>query len=129
MKKSNMFTPYEDCLIASSVLLLNSLFVVFVWAENHSREHILTNPTNRLSMVNSSFVVFVWAENHSREQQIRTSPTNGRSMVNVGKTLASNLWYVVGAHNLVAKTQNILDHNTAYILIANRYKHNRNKYF
>ena len=130
--KSNMFTPYyEDCLIASSILLLNSLFVVFVWAENHSREHILTNPTNGLSMVNSSlFVVFVWAENHSREQQIRTSPTNGRSMVNVGKTLASNLRYVVGAHNLVAKTQNILDYNTAYyILIANRYKHNRNKYF
>ena len=29
--KSNMLTPsYEDCLIASSVILLNSLFVVFV---------------------------------------------------------------------------------------------------
>ena len=91
--KSNMFTPYEDCLIASSVLLSNSLFVVFVWTENHSRK------------------------------QIRTSPTNGRSMVNVGKTLASNLRYEVRAHHLVAKKQNILDHNTAYIL-ANRYEHN-----
>ena len=58
--KSNMFTPsFEDCLIASSVIWLNSLFIVFVWAENHSREHILTNPTNGLSMVNSLFVVFV----------------------------------------------------------------------
>ena len=90
--KSNMFTPYEDCLIASSILLLNSLFVVFVWAENHSREQIRTSPTNGLSLVNSLFFVFVWAENHSQEQ-IRTSPTNGRSMVNVGKTLASNLRY------------------------------------
>ena len=125
--KSNMFTPHEDCLIASSILLSNSLFVVFVWAENHSREQIRTSPTNGLNLVNSLFFVFVWAENHSQEQ-IRTSPTNGRSMVNVGKTLASNLRYEVGAHNLVAKTQNILDHNTAYIL-ANRYEHNRNKNF
>ena len=96
MKKSNVFTPYEDCLIASSVLLLNLLFVVFVWAQNHS------------------------------QKQFRTSPTNGRSMVNVGKTLASNLRYEVRAHNLVAKTQIKLDHNTAYIL-GNRYEHNRNK--
>ena len=79
--KSNMFTPYEDCLIASSVLLSNSFFVVFVWAENHSQEQIRTSPTNGLSMVNFLFVVFVWAENHSREH-IRTNPTNGLSMVN-----------------------------------------------
>ena len=79
--KSNMFTPYEDCLIASWVLLSNSFFVVFVWAENHSQEQIRTSPTNGLSMVNFLFVVFVWAKNHSREH-IRTNPANGLSMVN-----------------------------------------------